>query len=220
MSVAVGQTPVPPKSASAGYGLATDENDWDRLDAMHNGINQFLAKKLTPARHIAHPCLPALARAPEHAARQFPNAEVTGGDINHFCPVKADLIITSPVPANTKFQQLDLRQPLPFEPGSFDVVHIRFVLCHLLHGHTLIPRLADLVAPGGWLLIDDVDMPLGIEGDVRALKQAMNAFHSYMHSDNQNGRLGSVLEPTLHQSRKFAEASLMCFYFILLTGRS
>ena len=38
----------------------------------------------------------------------------------------------SPVPSNFQFQQLDiLAEPLPWEPGSFDVVHFRFVLVHV-----------------------------------------------------------------------------------------
>jgi len=38
----------------------------------------------------------------------------------------------SPVPSNFQFQQLDiLAEPLPWEPGSFDVIHFRFVLVHV-----------------------------------------------------------------------------------------
>jgi len=38
----------------------------------------------------------------------------------------------SPVPSNFQFQQLDITaDPLPWEPASFDVVHIRLVLIHV-----------------------------------------------------------------------------------------
>ena len=39
---------------------------------------------------------------------------------------------SSPVPSNFQFQQLDiLADSLPWEAGSFDVVHVRFVLLHV-----------------------------------------------------------------------------------------
>jgi SAM-dependent methyltransferase len=42
-----------------------------------------------------------------------------------------------------------------FAPGRFDLVHARFLLMHLRQHQDVLARLADLVAPGGWLVIAD-----------------------------------------------------------------
>jgi SAM-dependent methyltransferase len=40
-------------------------------------------------------------------------------------------------------------------PGRFDLVHCRFVLMHLRRHADVLARLADWVAPGGWLVVGD-----------------------------------------------------------------
>jgi len=40
-------------------------------------------------------------------------------------------------------------------PGRFDLVHCRFVLMHLPEHAEVLARLADWVAPGGWLVVGD-----------------------------------------------------------------
>ncbi|MER6076426.1 class I SAM-dependent methyltransferase [Streptomyces sp. NPDC001817] len=40
-------------------------------------------------------------------------------------------------------------------PGRFDLVHCRFVLMHLREHADVLARLADWVAPGGWLVVGD-----------------------------------------------------------------
>ncbi|WP_034263279.1 class I SAM-dependent methyltransferase [Actinospica robiniae] len=41
------------------------------------------------------------------------------------------------------------------DPGSFDLVHCRFVLMHLPSYAQMLARLADWVVPGGWLVVGD-----------------------------------------------------------------
>lgn len=41
------------------------------------------------------------------------------------------------------------------DPGLFDLVHCRFVLMHLPDYARMLARLADWVAPGGWLVVGD-----------------------------------------------------------------
>ncbi|MFJ8621967.1 class I SAM-dependent methyltransferase [Kitasatospora sp. NPDC093550] len=48
----------------------------------------------------------------------------------------------------------DLTDP-SLEPGRFDLVHCRFVLMHLPQHAEVLARLADWVAPGGWLVVGD-----------------------------------------------------------------
>jgi SAM-dependent methyltransferase len=49
---------------------------------------------------------------------------------------------------------VDITGPTPL-PGRFDLVHCRFVLMHLRGHAEVLARLADLVAPGGWLVVGD-----------------------------------------------------------------
>lgn len=48
----------------------------------------------------------------------------------------------------------DLTDPA-LAPGSFDLVHCRFVLMHLPQYAEVLARLAGWVAPGGWLVVGD-----------------------------------------------------------------
>ncbi|MFI6422046.1 class I SAM-dependent methyltransferase [Streptomyces sp. NPDC050842] len=55
-----------------------------------------------------------------------------------------------------------------FAPGRFRLVHARFVLMHLPEHTRLVTRLAELVEPGGVLVLSDaVDLTSGLPGDVR-----------------------------------------------------
>ncbi|KAF9020014.1 S-adenosyl-L-methionine-dependent methyltransferase [Hymenopellis radicata] len=133
--------------ACAPSGHATDA-EWDRLDGQHNGIAN-LNQNLAPV-DLGQPkkILEIGSAWAIQAAKLYPDADVLAVDMN---PLPA-----RPLPSNIRFQQLNVLEPVPFLPGSFDVVHIRFVLCHLPHGHTVLPRIIELVAPSGWLLVDDI----------------------------------------------------------------
>ncbi|MFI1913828.1 class I SAM-dependent methyltransferase [Nocardia sp. NPDC020380] len=55
---------------------------------------------------------------------------------------------------NAEVRQHDMRTD-DFPARSFDLVHVRSVLEHLPDRDTVLPRLAEWVAPGGWLVIED-----------------------------------------------------------------
>ncbi len=48
-------------------------------------------------------------------------------------------------------------QHLPLEHHSFDLVHTRYVLVHNPDAHAVLPRLLDLVKPGGWIVLEEPD---------------------------------------------------------------
>jgi SAM-dependent methyltransferase len=58
---------------------------------------------------------------------------------------------------NVAYSHGDVTEPLD-EFGRFDVVYARFVLCHLAHPHIALRHLIDVVAPGGLLMVEDVDI--------------------------------------------------------------
>ena len=45
----------------------------------------------------------------------------------------------------------------PLEPGRYDLVHCRALLCHLADPRQAVRNLAAAVRPDGWLLIEDAD---------------------------------------------------------------
>ncbi|MGH9038980.1 MAG: class I SAM-dependent methyltransferase [Acidimicrobiia bacterium] len=58
---------------------------------------------------------------------------------------------------NLEVRQHDLQtEDLP--KGEFDLVHTRLVLIHLPAREEILRRLADALAPGGWLLVEDISI--------------------------------------------------------------
>ncbi|KAA1469194.1 S-adenosyl-L-methionine-dependent methyltransferase [Dentipellis sp. KUC8613] len=194
------QTPI-----RAGYAPTSGETEWARLDAMHIGITQFIDGRLTPApiensnpRRILELGAGSGAWAIQ-AAQQFPEAEVIASDINP--------LPSRPLPPNMRFERADLTQPLPFAPASFDIVHLRLVLCHIPHGHTLLPRLAALVAPGGWLLIDDGNMPTWAltgdnDGGAPNMRRCIEGYDAYMRANEQDPAIAESLVGYLRALRE------------------
>jgi SAM-dependent methyltransferase len=45
----------------------------------------------------------------------------------------------------------------PLEPGHYDLVHCRALMCHLADPRQAIRAMAAAVRPGGWLLVEDAD---------------------------------------------------------------
>ncbi|MGW5053592.1 class I SAM-dependent methyltransferase [Actinokineospora sp. NPDC004072] len=50
--------------------------------------------------------------------------------------------------------EADIRDP-GFQPGTFDLVHARFVLCHITERDDVLARAAGWLRPGGWLVVTD-----------------------------------------------------------------
>ncbi|KAJ7350575.1 S-adenosyl-L-methionine-dependent methyltransferase [Mycena albidolilacea] len=188
------------------YALVSDGAEWDRLDAQHNGIAKYLDHKLSPVdlgkpRKILEIGSGSGAWAIQ-AAKQYPDADVLAVDMN---PLPA-----RPLPSNIRFQQLDILQPFPFPAGTFDVIHVRFVLCHLPNGHTVLPRIIDLVAPGGWLLVDDIDFLHAFEGLDKApgVKRGFTGLIKSMESHAGDPHFGTSLKSYLESSSALSEVNV------------
>ncbi|MFD3976284.1 class I SAM-dependent methyltransferase [Streptomyces cyaneofuscatus] len=81
-------------------------------------------------------------------AERVPRGEVLAVDVDG-----TGFGSASPAP-NLTFRKLDVAQA-GFGPGSFDFVLARAVVSHLPHAERQLARMADWVAPGGWLLVED-----------------------------------------------------------------
>jgi SAM-dependent methyltransferase len=66
--------------------------------------------------------------------------------------------------ANLEVRRHDITSD-ELEDGAFDLVHARFVLEHLPAREVALQRMVAALAPGGWLLVEDVDFQLPITAD-------------------------------------------------------
>ncbi|KAF9030977.1 S-adenosyl-L-methionine-dependent methyltransferase [Hymenopellis radicata] len=165
---------------------------------MHNGISKFLGDKLSPAdlgqpRKILEIGAGSGAWAIQ-AAKQYPDADVLAVDMN---PLPA-----RPLPPNVRYQKLNVLEPFPFAAGSFDVVHIRLVLCHLPDGHAVLSRIIDLVSPGGWVLVDDIDWSEAFQGLDKApgIKGGLASLVKSMEAEAGDPHYGKTLKAYLESS--------------------
>ncbi len=68
-----------------------------------------------------------------------------------------------PLSANVRVLQHDVVNDAP-PAGPFDLVHERLVLVHVHDRHAAIERMASVLRPGGWLLLEDFDSEAGNGG--------------------------------------------------------
>ena len=81
--------------------------------------------------------------------------------------------------------------------------------------HTQLPnpqanleRIASLVRPGGWLLIEDVSMDGKVKGDANAVRSAIDLVCKYWESNGQVLGIGSKLESWLQETGAFSQVNV------------
>lgn len=126
----------------------------DRLRVME-GVLDPVSTAILEARE-----LPASARCLELGAGagsiarwmagRFPRGQVTALDID----VRYLDAAWAP---NLEIREGDVRK-LDFPEGSFDLIHARTLLMHLPEREELVKRAATWLAPGGWLVLEDIAM--------------------------------------------------------------
>ena len=77
-------------------------------------------------------------------------------------------------------------------PGPFDLVHSRALLAHLPERQAVVERMAALLRPGGWIVIEDVDFAsLGALDPNPVFERVLAAMATYMEGagiDRHTGR--------------------------------
>jgi len=182
-----------------------DEEELGRLDEMHVGFRDFFGNELSlvsvgEPKQILELGAGSGAWAIQ-AAQKYPEAEVIAVDISP--------LPNRRLPPNVKYENLNLKDDLPFEPRSFDVVHIRFVLIHMPNYTNLMHRAIDLVKPGGWFLLEDCDHMLyestGTGQGTRTLFDVLNNDH--FKANGCDPYLGPTLERRLKETNLFSKVN-------------
>ncbi|WP_089155566.1 methyltransferase domain-containing protein [Micromonospora sp. NBS 11-29] len=136
-------------------GYAFDTGAADAVPQMH-ALESFL-DPITTGR-IAAPILTAGARCWEVGAGGGSIARAMAASVGPAGRVVAtDLDLTHLRPAgNLDVRRHDVRREPP--PGdAFDLVHARLVLLHLPERRRVLRTLAGVLAPGGWLVVEEFD---------------------------------------------------------------
>ncbi|KAJ3820394.1 S-adenosyl-L-methionine-dependent methyltransferase [Lentinula raphanica] len=207
MKPKVQSSPTIKLAEKAPYPLPTSSRGVERrrLDDMHFGIARYLGgltyAPLDKPSRILELGSGTGAWSVE-AARIFPEAEVIAADMS---PLPETLM----TPSNLSFKQMNFLEPFPFHPGSFDVVHMRFVLIHLPKPDNYIHRLASLLRPGGWLLLEDVNHTLldanrPVGPGVQALYRG---YREHMQKQGVDPGVGARLKNMLETSKQFGEVN-------------
>ncbi|KAJ7706626.1 S-adenosyl-L-methionine-dependent methyltransferase [Mycena metata] len=148
---------MPPEDHSA-YGLtaaSASEEEKQRLDQMHATFTRYFnrALSLTPITSRPKKILDLGCGSGAwaiQAASEFPDANIVAVDISPL-PQRQ-------LPPNVHFVLADLNKEWNFENDAFDLVHSRLVMAHLINGKGAILRASHLVKPGGFMVLEDLDL--------------------------------------------------------------
>ncbi|KAF8509763.1 S-adenosyl-L-methionine-dependent methyltransferase [Hysterangium stoloniferum] len=180
----------------------------ERLDDLHEAFRSYLGGNLSlaPLEELAKPkrILEIGGAWAIQAAETFSEAEVLAIDIS---PLPARSL-----PSNLTFKIVDLTRPFPAElhDERYDIVHARLVFIHLPHPEGIIRRIAQLVKPGGWLLLDDAYQPRTVECDpIRS--PGLSSFWKLLQ-DSQRARdmdpfIGARFKEILQSTGLFSEVN-------------
>ncbi|KAJ7342542.1 S-adenosyl-L-methionine-dependent methyltransferase, partial [Mycena albidolilacea] len=126
-----------------------------RLDNFHLAIRHYLNSEIafrpqiygtSPKRILELGC--GSGAWALDAATTFPDAEVVAIDSS---PTLKGMAL----PKNMHFQMLDVMQDLPFKQSSFDVAD---TVWQVTNAQDVPERAARLVKPGGWLVVEDLNL--------------------------------------------------------------
>jgi SAM-dependent methyltransferase len=106
--------------------------------------------------------------------------------------------------SNVEVRRHDIAsEPLP--EARFDLAYTRMVLVHVADPDVALMRMAASLEPGGWLVVEDIELPVGTFDDVAAkpefrLKTAA-ALRQVTAAAGVDGRLAATLARRLRSQR-------------------
>ncbi|KZV65260.1 S-adenosyl-L-methionine-dependent methyltransferase [Peniophora sp. CONT] len=173
------------------------DSEVERLDGLHHGLKKYMNGKLCLAQLGFPKKILELGAGTgiwaAEAATIYPDADVLATDISPLPP--------RPLPPNVSFKQFDLLKEFPAElkPGTYDVIHARFLFIHIPNPFEIFSRILPLLAPGGHLLIEDISVNADVKGDVPAIRSAYTALVRAWEDAGQNPLYASQLSSFLEK---------------------
>ncbi|KAJ6548804.1 S-adenosyl-L-methionine-dependent methyltransferase [Mycena capillaripes] len=179
------------------------EEETQRLDELHEVFTRYFDGKLSlapiddvrPRKFVDLGC--GSGAWAIHAANQFPEAEVFAVDISPLPSRK--------IPVNLSFKLADLAKELELEKASFDIVHARLVMLHIPEGESAVKRAAELVKPGGLLIIEDIDLASMLRSGDPAIHQAISGMIELFKSRKADGEIGKRIGDIMTSTGYFTD---------------
>ncbi|KAJ6545679.1 S-adenosyl-L-methionine-dependent methyltransferase [Mycena capillaripes] len=182
------------------------DEEMQRLDELHAAVSRYFDGKLCLApvadvhpRKILDLGCGSGAWAIQ-AAIQFPDAQIIAADLATLPNRK--------LPANVCFEQVDLTKELDFEKGTFDVVHFRLVMMHIPDGENAVQRAAQLVRPGGLLLMEELDFASVVQTGGDATRQVATTAIQIYRSRTADAELGRKLADIMTAMDHFSHVNV------------
>ncbi|MYX08197.1 methyltransferase domain-containing protein [Streptomyces sp. SID8375] len=85
--------------------------------------------------------------------------------------------------ANLEIQEADITRR-DYAPGSFDLIHARYLFCHLPDRDEMIARAARWLSPGGWLVIEE---PYHLPADTSPSPLVRRILDAYQRTYRKHG---------------------------------
>ncbi|MET7765712.1 class I SAM-dependent methyltransferase [Streptomyces sp. NPDC005393] len=85
--------------------------------------------------------------------------------------------------ANLEVQEADITHE-DYTPGSFELIHARYLFCHLPMRDDMIARAARWLAPGGWLVIEE---PYHLPADTSPFPLVQRLLAAYQQKFSEHG---------------------------------
>ncbi|KAK7039679.1 S-adenosyl-L-methionine-dependent methyltransferase [Favolaschia claudopus] len=187
------------------YQTAQEATEKRRLDELYVALREYLSSQVPFAHRYTTPPPKRILELgcgsgawAIAASNDHPHAEVIAVD-------SSPTLEGIPLPKNLKFRLHNVSDPFPFEPASFDVVHARFLFIHVPNARDALTRAAALVKPGGWLLLEDINMQKIIETGGPAISRVTGIWTSIVKDRGADACFGREMESTIRNTGAFSE---------------
>ncbi|WP_051822898.1 class I SAM-dependent methyltransferase [Streptomyces sp. NRRL S-1448] len=174
------QHPAPTAPYRTGWLSNQAPHERERLQSIQNSVDAFTIKVLQelPIEASSH-CLELGAGAGSIAywlAARCPQGRVVAVDLDtrHLDAQHAP---------NLEVQEADITSE-DYAPGSFDLIHARYLFCHLPQRDEVIARATRWLAPGGWLVVEE---PYHLPADTSPSPLVQRVLAAYQRTYRDNG---------------------------------
>ncbi|KAJ6584518.1 hypothetical protein B0H19DRAFT_926677, partial [Mycena capillaripes] len=156
-----------------------------RLDEVHFALREYLEDKIS----FAPICATSPAKILELGCGSGAWS-VSLSNPNGFVRVENACLGPSMLPMTFPDVEVDF----PFEQATFDVVHARLLFIHVPHATGVIECVENLVRPGGWLVLEDLDLSSTIEGAGPGVKGFIIRWNRILEERGADGDIGKKME--------------------------